>query len=228
MNSPISYIMFGHNRLVGDFTELIHACGGELHTVVQNIPEERIAGSPTLAERLPRIAAMQDGRMPRVIWLDDFAPLEDALYLIGFTGYRMQPLLEQLNGKFSLSFSKLVHPSAVMATSACISDGCCVNAGAVIASNAYLGEHVFINRAASIGHDTHIGRFSVVQPGANLAGHVTVGEGALIGIGATVIEDRSIGHHAVVAAGAVVTRDVEPGVMVAGVPAVPKKTVFSF
>lgn len=62
-------------------------------------------------------------------------------------------------------------------------------------------DHAFFehrrSRTARIGHDTWIGHAAVVKP------EVTVGDGA------------------VVAAGAVVTRDVDPYVIVAGVPARP-------
>ena len=85
-----------------------------------------------------------------------------------------------------------------------------------------------------------IGPNSNVQDGAVLHGdpgapvvigaQVTVGhravihgarveEGALVGIGAIVLNGVTVGAGAVVAAGAVVTRDVPPGMLVAGVPA---------
>ena len=48
---------------------------------------------------------------------------------------------------------------------------------------------------------------------------------AFLGIGATVIPDIEIGKGTIVAAGAVVTQNVPPNVLVAGVPAVIKKTI---
>jgi len=220
------YVMFGHNRLVGDLADIVHANGGVLTTVVQNMEEERVAGRISLAERLEIIAGLQDGQRPQVVPLEAFRPAPGERYLVGFTGYRMQPLLEWIAERFGLAFAPLVHPSAQVSPSVHLPAGCIVNARAVLASNARPGEHVFINRSATIGHDTRLDDFCIVQPGANLAGHIHVGEGAVIGIGATVIEDLEVGHHAVVAAGAVVTRDVEPGMLVAGVPAVAKKRVY--
>jgi acetyltransferase-like isoleucine patch superfamily enzyme len=41
--------------------------------------------------------------------------------------------------------------------------------------------------------------------------------------GATILPGVTIGKGSIVAAGAVVTRDVPPGILVAGVPAVPKR-----
>jgi UDP-2-acetamido-3-amino-2,3-dideoxy-glucuronate N-acetyltransferase len=49
--------------------------------------------------------------------------------------------------------------------------------------------------------------------------HTVVGEGASIGSGAVILGGVRIGAGALVGAGAVVSRDVEPGVTVAGVPA---------
>lgn len=217
------YVMFGHNRLIGDFADLVHANQGVLSVIVRNMKERNVGGHISLAERLAIIAGLQGGRTPEIVPIDDFQPSDGEHYLVGFTGYRMQPLLELISDRFGVSFDPLVHPTAVVSPSVNIPDGCIINARAVVASNVRMGEHVFINRGASVGHDTRLAKYCIVQPGANLAGHIDVGEGAVIGIGATVIEDLTIGHHSVVAAGAVVTRDVEPGVLVAGMPARVKK-----
>lgn len=48
---------------------------------------------------------------------------------------------------------------------------------------------------------------------------ITIGSDVWVGANAGVTDGVTIGDHAVVAMGAVVTRDVEPGVIVAGVPA---------
>lgn len=50
---------------------------------------------------------------------------------------------------------------------------------------------------------------------------VVIGRHVLIGAGATVLKGVTIGDGAIVGAGSVVARDVEPGTIVAGNPAVP-------
>jgi maltose O-acetyltransferase len=70
---------------------------------------------------------------------------------------------------------------------------------------------------------THIIGAARRRAGAGTANPITVEEGVWIGARSLVLGGVVIGAGAVIAAGAVVTRDVPPGVLVAGVPATVKK-----
>jgi acetyltransferase-like isoleucine patch superfamily enzyme len=78
------------------------------------------------------------------------------------------------------------------------------------------GPHVSVH---TVDHGTRRGEPMRLQPG--VAGAVEIGEDVWIGAGAVVVKGVCIGEGAVVAAGAVVTRDVDPYMIVAGVPARP-------
>jgi sugar O-acyltransferase (sialic acid O-acetyltransferase NeuD family) len=118
-------------------------------------------------------------------------------------------------------FATLIHPHAWVAPGVFVGEGAVIFAGAVVQPDAVIGEHAILNTGCSVDHDCVVGAFAHVAPGARLAGDVHVGEGGFVGIGAVVIPGRRIGAWATVGAGAAVVRDVEDGVTVVGVPALP-------
>jgi UDP-perosamine 4-acetyltransferase len=118
----------------------------------------------------------------------------------------------------------VIHPSAIISSSASFGRGAIVLAGAVINAGAVIGDNVIINTAAVVEHDCTVGDHAHVATGARLGGAVHVGARAHIGIGASVRQSISIGEAAVVAAGAVVVADVPACAIVAGIPAKPLAT----
>jgi len=106
-----------------------------------------------------------------------------------------------------------------------LEEGVFVGAGAVVASHARIGAFSLINRGATVGHDTVADEFVIVSPSAAVASWAHLGRGCILGIGSTVIEHVRIGEGSYVAAGSVVLKNVPPERLVAGVPAVEKKTL---
>jgi len=113
----------------------------------------------------------------------------------------------------------LVHPSAIVAESAKIGEGCVVMAGAVINPDALIERGAIINTGAIIEHDNTIDQFAHISPGACLAGDVSVGSFAHVGIGCSVIQGIHIGAHALIGAGSAVIHDIGEHTTAVGVPA---------
>lgn len=112
------------------------------------------------------------------------------------------------------------HPTAFVAAGARVGPGAQILAHATVCVDVEIGAACIVNTAASVDHECRLGDGVHVGPGARLAGCVTVERLAMVGTGASVLPRLRIGEGAVVGGGAVVIRDVEPGTVVAGNPAV--------
>lgn len=131
------------------------------------------------------------------------------------------PLLDKKN------INARIEPGAIIRDQVEIGDNAVIMMGAVINIGAVIGEGSMIDMGAVLGGRATVGKHCHVGAGAVLAGviepasatPVIVEDDVLIGANAVVLEGVRVGHDSVVAAGAVVISDVEPGSIVAGVPA---------
>jgi sugar O-acyltransferase (sialic acid O-acetyltransferase NeuD family) len=119
----------------------------------------------------------------------------------------------------------VVHPSAVIESSAMVGSGIMISPMAVINSNAQLGDSVLVNTAALVEHDCVVGEGVSIAPGAILCGRVSVGCGAFICTRALVLPRVKIGAGAVVGAGSIVYQDVPDYTLAVGSPARPFKRI---
>jgi sugar O-acyltransferase (sialic acid O-acetyltransferase NeuD family) len=115
-------------------------------------------------------------------------------------------------------FQSVIHPRAVISSSARIGDGSVVMAGVVVNASASIGMHVILNTSSVVDHDCVIDNFVHVSPNATLCGGVSVGEGSHIGAGSTVIQNIKIGKWASIGAGSVILEDVPDFGVAVGVP----------
>jgi acetyltransferase-like isoleucine patch superfamily enzyme len=132
------------------------------------------------------------------------------------------------------------HPGLVNLYGCTVGDDTRIGAFVEIQKNAAVGRrckissHTFVCEGVTIEDEVFVGhgvmfindRYPRATAGDRLQTEADwtvvptrVGRGASIGSGAVIMCGVSIGERAIVGAGAVVTRDVEPGAVVAGVPA---------
>ncbi|EAR23502.1 Acetyltransferase (isoleucine patch superfamily) protein [Nitrococcus mobilis Nb-231] len=113
-------------------------------------------------------------------------------------------------------FDTVIHPSAVIAISARLSEGVQVLARAVIQTGAVLAGNVVVNTGAIIEHDVAVAAHAFIGPGVVICGDVRIGAAAFVGAGAVVLPGVTVGPDSIVAAGATVIRDVPAGQCVIG------------
>lgn len=120
-----------------------------------------------------------------------------------------------------------IEPGAYIREGAHIGKNCVIMMGSIINIGANIGDGTMIDMNAVVGARGQIGKNVHVGAGAVIAGvleppskdPVTIEDNVLIGANAVILEGVKVGKGSVVAAGAIVTKDVPPGVVVAGSPA---------
>ncbi len=118
-----------------------------------------------------------------------------------------------------LAAATVIHPSAIVASTASIGAGTFVSAGVIVNPDARIGDNVILNTGCIVEHDCVVADHAHVGPASSLCGNVSVGSGALLGTGVNAIPGISIGTWSVCGAGAAVVKDIPADCVCAGVPA---------
>lgn len=134
---------------------------------------------------------------------------------------------DALRATTSLNTFTAIHPSAIIASSATIGEGCFVGAGVIVSPDASISDNVIVNTGAIVEHDSFVGSHAFVAPGAVMCGGCWLGEGALLGTSATMAPMKRVGEWSIVGAGSTVVTSIGESVVAVGVPARPVRTVKS-
>ncbi|EUJ33478.1 2,3,4,5-tetrahydropyridine-2,6-carboxylate N-succinyltransferase [Listeria floridensis FSL S10-1187] len=131
------------------------------------------------------------------------------------------PMLDMKNINARIEPGVVIRDQVTIHDNAVIMMGASINIGSVIGEGTMIDMNVVLGGRATVGKNCHIGAGSVLAgviepPSAN---PVVIEDDVVIGANVVVLEGVRVGKGAVVAAGAIVTKDVEPGTVVAGIPA---------
>lgn len=111
-------------------------------------------------------------------------------------------------------FASVIHPSAVVATTARIGEGSIVGPNSYAAVDCQVGRCVTINSLCGIGHDSSIGDFATLSSQIDVTAEVKIGEGVFVGSGARILPGARVGEGARIGAGSIVARNVAAGTTV--------------
>lgn len=147
-----------------------------------------------------------------------YRPADGDYLLLGIgVPYSRRLVAEWLRG-YDARFLTLVHPHAVVATTATIGEGSIVCPFAVVSDSARLGRCVLVNYHASLGHDATAGDYAVLSPYATLGGGARVDEEVFLGLHASVGPGRIVGMRSKVSANSCVLSNTVPDSIIFGVP----------
>jgi len=142
---------------------------------------------------------------------------DDAFVLaIGIPGTRRR-VAESLAARGG-SFLTLVHPTAVVASTATLGAGTIICPGAVVSDSVVLGRSVLVNYHASLAHDAAAGDYAVLSPSAALGGGARLAADVFLGLHASVGPAVMIGERSKVSANSCALHDVPADSLVLGVP----------
>ena len=156
--------------------------------------------------------------------MDDVDTFKSSIYDIHVEYDRRNsaiPLYNFLHAEARIEPGALIRDMVTIEKNAVIMMGAVINIGAVVGEGSMVDMNAVIGARGILGKNVHLGACAVVAgvlepPSAN---PVIIEDDVLIGASAVILEGVRVGKGSVVAAGSVVTKDVPPGVVVAGSPA---------
>ncbi|MGP1560944.1 MAG: NeuD/PglB/VioB family sugar acetyltransferase [Helicobacteraceae bacterium] len=154
----------------------------------------------------------------RIVDLSALSDGANVFVAIGDNKIRWQKFASLKAAGFALP--SLIHPSAVVSSSASIGAGTCLMPLVVVNFGASIGAACILNTACVVEHDCRVGDFTHIAGRAYLAGAVSVGAGSFLGLASGAIQSVKIAPGVTLAAGAIAVRDLtQAGGIYKGIPA---------
>lgn len=136
-------------------------------------------------------------------------------------GYKHLELKDSifLSLKEQIPFATIIHPTAIVDSSAIIYPGTVVYPGCIIDKNVIIESNNLLNLGCIISHDTVCGRTNYISPGVVISGFVKIGCGNFIGSNCTIIDSIIIGNKNVIGSASNIISNINNNSKVIGNPA---------
>ena len=118
-----------------------------------------------------------------------------------------------------IKLGNFIHPSAVIASSADIQDGCIILPHTCVSAQAIVGYNTVVNSHVAVGHHVNIGDHCVVSPQVLIAGRASIGSETFVGAGAIITQGKNIGIRSKISAGSVIYKHAPANAFLFGNPA---------
>jgi len=168
----------------------------ELYDYLQS--DERAMQKIRLKGVLDDAAHCAQQLLPHLGAVADYDPQADDLFLITIGNVHHRKRCYELLKQKGANFYTYIHPSAIVAKSAELADGCIVAPYSVINAKAIVAANVAVNVHCSIGHESTIGFSSVLSPYAAVNGNAKVGDLCFLGTRSTIFPGKYLGDKGIV------------------------------
>jgi sugar O-acyltransferase (sialic acid O-acetyltransferase NeuD family) len=116
-------------------------------------------------------------------------------------------------------FGTVIHPSAVLSSTAHLGRGVVVGPHCYIATHSCIGDFTCINSLSGIGHDAVLGQSCTVSSQVDVMGAVKLGDRVFVGSGARILPEVQVMEDCRIGAGSVVVKNLKASSSVYAAPA---------
>lgn len=92
------FVILGTDPLLNDIFDIIHAKGGTIHAIYQNMKEPPLKKGPSIKERIAKL----DYSVEVYENLDSFRPSPEYVYVQGLNSVQKYKMIEELKAKFDI------------------------------------------------------------------------------------------------------------------------------
>jgi sugar O-acyltransferase (sialic acid O-acetyltransferase NeuD family) len=116
-------------------------------------------------------------------------------------------IFEDLSAQ-GFNFATVIHPSACVAATSVVGQGCLIKDNAVVEINAQIGVNSIIGNCSIICHDTQVGSHCRVSPGVVVAGFSRIGDECYLAPNVSVDRKITIGRQSIIASGCTIWKNI--------------------
>ena len=157
--------------------------------------------------------------VPMLSTVDSYEIQKDDAFICCIGNSKIREMVVKKLKSKGAHFATIIHPSAVVADSCTLGEGCILYPFSLISDHAEIGDGCIINMYSSVAHDSKVGEFCTISAHCDVTGMCSLGERVFMGTTSNMVPGAKIGADAYICAGSTVMSRVRAGAKVMGIPA---------
>jgi acetyltransferase EpsM len=196
---------------------IIVGAGGHAAELVDYLVYKNNLQETVLAEQTEIVGLIDDSQanyqsyqydVPYLGTIKDHLVRTDVGYVMGIANMKYRRVIIEQLLRNDAKFITLIHPTALISSSAKIGVGCVISHNVSIGPKVILGDFNLINSRCTIGHDSKMGNYNFLSPQVVTGGFAVVGDENFIGTNGVVLPAVTLGNNNTIAAGMIVDKNV--------------------